>query len=342
MIGYDPNGNPVYQQVGASVAAPTWQQAATQQGSASLATGAQAGPAPQAQFTGANAASMAGAQLNTAQSDQTRAAQSQLAASLQGTASGQGPSVAQEQLRQATAQDINNQASAAQSMHGAARLAALRNASMQGAQIQQTAASQSEGLRAQEIAAAQGNLGNVLGTSRGQDVTQASMDAQLAQQTGQINSGYAQAANLQNSQLGAQVSQYNAGLANQTNLANAQLAQQASQYNAGNLQNMTQFNVGAQNASNLAFAQQQNSGNLSLAQANLGAQLGTNQLNTSRATSLIGAQQNMAGALTDIDKTRYTGQLSTNAQNQQLTGNLLNGLGQAAAAYYGSGGGGGS
>jgi hypothetical protein len=339
VVGTDPNGEPIYASTGASVAAPTWQRAQTASGQAAQATGAQAGPAQHAQAAQAGAASMGGVQLDTGQANQTREAQNQLAGSLQQTASGQGPSVAQELLRQNTAQNINNQASAAQSVHGSARLAALRNASMTGAATQQAANSQASALRGQEIASAQGNLGNVLGTSRGQDVTTAAQNAALAQNTGQVNSGYQQGANLTNAQLGTQASQYNAGLDQQTAAQNATLAQNSGQYNANNLQNMTLANVGAQNASNLNFAQQQNAGNLSLAQANLGAQQGTNALNTQRDTTLIGAQQNMAGALTGIDATRLTNKTSTDNTNRIVQGNLINGLGQATASYYGGGGG---
>jgi hypothetical protein len=314
------------------IAAPTWQQGQLHTGTASLANGAQAGPAPQAGLAQTSAASMGGVQLDQTQANQTRDAQNQLAGSLQNTANGQGPSVAQELLRQNTAANINQQNSAAQSMHGAARLAALRNASMTGAATQQTANSQAAALHGQEIASAQGNLGNVLGTSRGQDVTTAAQNAGLAQQTGQINSGYQQNANNLNAQMLAQNNQYNAGLGQQTNLANAQLLQNSGQYNANNLQNMTQFNTNAANVTSNNFAANANAGNLALANANLQAQQQTNQLNTQRGIANINAAQGAAAGQTGIDTTAYNGTLQYNQGKQQMVGQGLNSLGQAMPA----------
>ena len=265
-------------------------------------------------------ASFGGSQLDAAQANQTRDAQNQLSSSLTSTAAGQGPSVAQEQLRQSTAANINQQMSAAQSMHGTARLAAMRNAGMQNAAIQQQANSQASGLRAQEIATAQSNLGNVLGTQRGQDIGLASQNAQLAQQTGMTNSGYQQQANSLNAQLGQQ-----------TNLANAGFQQGS---------NMT--NAGAMNQSALAFAQQQNAGNLSLANMNLGAQTQTNALNTQRGQDLIMANQNAAAGQTGIAGTMYTGTGAYNASKAQMVGQGMNNMGQGMNQPLGGGGGGGA
>ena len=278
-----------------SAVAPTWQQAPV-----TSMTAAQAGAAPQAQ-----AASMTGAQLDQSQINQTRQAQNQLASSLQGTAAGQGPSVSQELLRQNTAANINQQQAMAQSAHGAARLSALRNAQMTGAATQQTANSQAAGLRAQEIASAQGNLGNVLGTQGGQAISTAATNAQLAQNTGQTNSGYQQAANLLNPQLAQQV-----------NLQNATFGQQANATNAG-----------AANTAANAYAAQQNAGNLSLANANLGAQLGTNTLNTTRGVDLLNAEQTAAQGQTGIQTTKYQGEADYNKNKQSTIGGLLNSSG---------------
>ena len=295
VVGTDPNGAPIYGPSGATVAAPTWQQAGV-----TNMTAAQAGAAPQAQ-----AASMTGAQLDQSQINQTRQAQNQLASSLQGTAAGQGPSVSQELLRQNTAANINQQQAMAQSAHGAARLSALRNAQMTGAATQQTANSQAAGLRAQEIASAQGNLGNVLGTQGGQAISTAATNAQLAQNTGQTNSGYQQAANLLNPQLAQQV-----------NLQNATFGQQANATNAG-----------AANTAANAYAAQQNAGNLSLANANLGAQLGTNTLNTTRGVDLLNAEQTAAQGQTGIQTTKYQGEADYNKNKQSTIGGLLDSSG---------------
>ena len=302
-------------QLGNPIAAPQFQQVAPWQQAQVQQAQAQTAQAAQAQAAQAQAATMQGAQLNTAQSDQQLANQNALTANLQATAAGQGPSVAQEQLRQATAANINQQMAAAQSAHGAARLAALRGATWNNAATQQTANSQAAGLRAQEIATAQGQLGNNLGTARGQDITTATQNAQLAQNTGTLNSGYQQSANLANAQLTQGMNQFNAGNTQQANL-----------WNAGNQTQNSQFNAGAQNTSNLNFAQQQNAGNLSIGQANLNAGLNTNALNVQRANAYVGALQNSAQGITGIDNTLYGGAAAWNNQKQGIASGAVNGV----------------
>jgi hypothetical protein len=286
-------------QLGNPIAAPTfhqiapWQQAKTEDAQAARATAAQA-----------TAASMQGTQLDTTQSAQQRQNQNALEANLQATAAGQGPSVAQEQLRQATAANINQQMAAAQSAHGAARLAALRGATWNNAQTQQTANSQAAGLRAQEIATAQGELGKVLGTTRGQDIVTAAQNAQLGEQTGIVNSGYQQG----------------------TNLANAQLTQQSNIWNAGNQTQNSQFNAGQQNLSNLNFAQQENAGTLAGSLGNLNAGVTTNAQNIQRAQDYVGDLQNAAQGITNIDEYRANQEAAWNKQKQGIGSGLVNGI----------------
>jgi hypothetical protein len=276
----------------------------------------QASAAPAAAQQAA-ASNMTGAQLNLDQANQTRAAQQALTGSLQGTAAGQGPSVAQEQLRQATAANVNQQLSAAQSAHGAARLAALRNAQTTNAATQQLANSQASALRAQEIANAQSNLGNVLGQGRAADVNTALANANLAQQTGLTNAGFGQQANLLNAQLGTNTSQFNAGLAGDTSRFNAQLGA-----------NTSQFNAGAANAAEANYASQANAGNQAAALANLQAWQNAQTLNTQRAQSNIAAQQGAAAGQTGIGTTRYTGTAGYDQSKRQMTGNILGNIGQ--------------
>ena len=295
-----------------TAARPEWQQAPVSQAQATNAAATTATPAQMA------AAQMGGSQLNTAQSDQQREAQGALAGNLMNTASGQGPSVAQEQLRQSTAGNINQQMAAAQSAHGAARLAALRGATWNNAGIQQTANSQAAGLRAQEIATAQGQLGNVLGTARGQDVTTAGLNAQLGEQTGVTNAGYTQGANLAN-----------AGYVQGANTLNAQLGTNTSQFNAGNQTGVSQYNAGAQNVSSNNYANAQNAGNLSLSEADLNAQLNTNNLNTQRQQAYINDLLNAQQGRMSGDTTLYGGQAAYNSGMRQMTGQAVNAAGGA-------------
>jgi len=292
--------------------APTWQKSTVTE--ADLAQM----KAAQMQAAQTQAAQMQAANINTAQSDQSRVGQEQLIGGLQQTAAGQGPSIAQEQLRQSTAANINQQTAIAQSAHGAGRLAALRNAQMTGAATQQGANAQASALRAQEIATAQSQLGNALSTERGQDVTAAQAQASLQQQAALANSGYVQGANQLDAQMQQQAGLSNATFGQQANLANMQGANTLSQYNAG-----------AANESSLQYAGAKNTGNLALAQANLGANLQTNALNTQRGNYLLGAELGAAGGQTGIDTTMYQGAADYNKQKQQMVGQGLNSVGQA-------------
>jgi len=272
------------------------------------------------------AAQMQGAQLDTAQANQARAAQQQLAGSLQQTASGQGPSVAQELLRQNTATNINQQNSAAMSMHGAARLAAMRNAQQAGAVTQQTAASQAAGLRAQEIATAQGNLGNVLGMQRGQDVTTAQQNAQLAQQTGMTNAQLAQQGALANAGFLQGGEQYNAGNRQAMTTLGMQQEQQNNQFNASQSTQNNQFNAGQGN---------------DLSRFNAGLGLSQAQLNTQRQQAVTNAMMGSAQGQTGISSELYQGSAAYQQAKAQSSKDLASTSAQAlASGSWFSGGGG--
>ena len=277
----------------------------------------------------ANAAQMNAAKMNMEQANQARLGQNQLVGSLQGTAAGQGPSVAQEHLRQATNANINQQMAAAQSAHGAARLAALRNASTNQANIQQQAASQSAALRAQEIAAAQANLGSALGMQRGQDITTAGTQAGLEQQAGALNAQMQQGTNLANAGFGQQAGLANAGFTQAANSQNAQAA------NAADAANANAWNQAQQN-----WAAQSNAGNLSLANANLMAQQNTDALNLQRAQAQFDAELRAMQGRADVSKTLFQGMLPYEKE-QRESGGLFGKIGGAAGgAMFGGGGGG--
>ena len=286
-------------------------QAGTRDAGNTLAQTAQAGYAPAIRAT-----QQQGIGLNTAQANATAAQQNQLSGSLQNTIAGNAPSVAQEQLRQTTAANVNQQAAQAQSMHGAARLAALRNAQQVGASTQQTAASQMAAQRAQEIAAAQGQLGNTLASQRSQDISQSGTQAQLAQTAATNNAGYQQTANLAN-----------AGYQQQTNLANAGYQQSANQFNAQNANQVSQFNAGAANQAAANYAQQYNSGNLAIGQANQQSVEATQQLNNQQNLQLVNALNTNAQGQTGIDMGQFAAQTDYAKQQAQQSGNLLGSLG---------------
>lgn len=152
--------------------------------------------------------------------DQDRAGQQDLLRLYQQMAAGQGPSLAQGQLQQATDQNISNAMAlgAAQQGQGLGYASALRGIADQSAAARQQAAAQSAMLRNYEQMQAMGAQGQLLGQMGGQSLAREglgagtaygydSLNAQIAQQNqqrkanffgGMINSaGGAMAGNLQ-------------------------------------------------------------------------------------------------------------------------------------------------
>ena len=106
-----------------------------------------------------------------------------------GQANGQGPSIAQAQLQQATDANLKQAMALGATQQGMGAGGALRGIQQQQAGIAQQQAADSGMLRLQEQAQAQGLLGNVLGAGRGQDIGLAGEQAGLSQQAGLANMG---------------------------------------------------------------------------------------------------------------------------------------------------------
>lgn len=130
-------------------------------------------------------------QLNQSQSNAARAQTQSLADALAAQARGEGPSIAQNQLRQATDRSLAQTLAAAQAAPGNPVLAA-RNAMNQQAQINRGAAMDSAMLRNQEQLNAQGQLGSVLNSMRGQDLQAAGQNLASALQSRGQNMDYSQ------------------------------------------------------------------------------------------------------------------------------------------------------
>lgn len=114
-------------------------------------------------------------ELDRGYSDQFRMRQMGLADQLQGVVNGTaGPSVAQQQLDQAT--NANNMAAAStaasSSQYGMDPAAAFKAALQQQAMNNQQAVGQAGLLRANEVAAARGQLAGLFDSARGQDISQ--------------------------------------------------------------------------------------------------------------------------------------------------------------------------
>ena len=139
-----------------------------------------------------------GAQLETGQADAARRSTMGLADTINRTVQGGGPSAAG--MAAAASRDANLAQAAALSSgrRGQGAGSALRMG-MNSAVAGNLAAGQSEAVgRANEMAQARGELGNVLSNVRGQDLAQAGQNAQLRQSTEQFNAGQRQNASLAN------------------------------------------------------------------------------------------------------------------------------------------------
>lgn len=141
--------------------------------------------------------------------------QNALEQQLYGMTQGQGPNPAQQELNQATQQNIQNQAMEAAGQRGASSNVGLlaRQAAQQGAQAQQTEAGQAATLEAQQQIAAQQNLTGLAGTQVNQ-ATGAVSGSNTAQQNEQsVLQGANSAANSANVGIQSNINSTNAGTA---------------------------------------------------------------------------------------------------------------------------------
>lgn len=122
--------------------------------------------------------------MNTGQSDQARAGQSQLADMLMRTVQGQQKGPGELAVQRQAGSALANQAAMAQMSRGAGSGMAARNAARAGADIGVNAAGQAGIAQLQDRTAAGNQLAGLLGMQRQQDigVAGANQQAQLAQQ----------------------------------------------------------------------------------------------------------------------------------------------------------------
>jgi len=184
--------------------------------------------AQQRGFTPAQSASYGGAQINAP--DLFRNQQVQLGGMLGNAAMGNGPSVAQQQLRMGQQQNMQNAMSQMASMRGnvnpSMAMRALQNNTVTNGQNTNMQAAL---LRNQEMQNAYQNYAQFLGQARGQDTDLATNQAGLTQQAGLANSANQQQTNmgnlqafLQNRQLNDAMQQY--GMNNAFGLDQGQMA----------------------------------------------------------------------------------------------------------------------
>lgn len=120
--------------------------------------------------------------MNEAPQAEFRAQQSALGAQLLAQSRGEGPSLAQNQLKAATDRNLAQSMAMAASQRGASPGLAMRGMQQQQAGLQSQAARDAATLRIQEQLQAQQALGQVVGQARQQDVGLAQSQADLKQQ----------------------------------------------------------------------------------------------------------------------------------------------------------------
>lgn len=127
------------------------------------------------------------ARVDSGPQDEMRRAQTGLVGDLQAASRGEGPSVAQEQLRRGVEANLAATVAATNTARGMGAAGGVRDLMASQATVRQQGAADAATLRAQEIATARGQLGEVTAQARGQDVQLASTNAQLEQQASTTN-----------------------------------------------------------------------------------------------------------------------------------------------------------
>lgn len=126
--------------------------------------------------------------MNAGQSDQTRAGQNQLAQMLFRTATGTQPGAGEMAVQRQIGAGMAQNTSAAQMARGANAALAARNAARANSDLAVNGAGQASIAQLNDRTAAQGQLANLLGTTRSQDigVAQGNQQAQLQQEQLQL------------------------------------------------------------------------------------------------------------------------------------------------------------
>lgn len=261
-------------------------------------------PAAQAQAAQLGAVErVQGQTLEQQQQAELRQKQLQLAQALELQAAGQGPSVAEDQLRKAQERAIKTQMALAASSTANPALAA-RQAALNIAEAQQVAGAETAALRIQEQKSAQEQLANVAGTARTQDIGVASEQAKLAQEAALSNQAASNVANIEQAKLTQEAGITNVQAQNVQAQEQARLAQEAALSNqaAQNVAGLEQAkmqqqaaveNAAAANNAKVAQAKLTQEANLANQAKNLQVQLQQAQLEQD-AAKINKVQEDMA------------------------------------------------
>jgi hypothetical protein len=156
-----------------------------------------------------------------------RQKQMALANSLEAAARGEGPSIAASQLQKANEDAIKAQQALAASARGGNPVLAQRQAAMNIAALQQENAAKSAELKLQEAQQARAQLGDVLGSARGQDIGVSTSQAGFEQEATKVNKMAEDQRVLQQSQLDQEAAKVNKLAEDQRALTQAGFEQEA-------------------------------------------------------------------------------------------------------------------
>lgn len=277
--------------------------------------------AAQSQAATARGALIDGTKIDATGSSQIRGQQQDLTQALRDRMEGRGPSVGQAQYDLAKGEIASQALGAAAQARGNDAVAARRDAIRSIGEQEQKAALSAALIRAQESAAASGQLGSVLDSTRGQDIGLATTQAGLTQGANLANQANTTQVNLANADAQTRVGMQNAVNQQGVSLANAASANQRQEFNAGQMQSAALANQAAQNARDTQVAQ------LKL-QASQGNQAAANQLAQFNAAQTNARADTTAGQQLAAD----TGNAGRQQQNSQFNAGQTQGADVTNAA----------
>lgn len=273
------------------------------------------------------------ADTNFANADQSRAFQLGLAQQLQQQSMGQGPSITQEQLRQGLSKNLAASQAQLASIRGNNPLAA--RASLQSSATQRGDFNNQMALaRLAEQQGAQSQLANVGNQLRGQDLSTAGLQQQLAttragfqQDAGLANMQAANQRALAQAQISAGANQRQAELQQQSNLTGAQLRQDVNLSNSAMNQqrNLAQAQLAHQAAQanadrQLQFGNQEIGRQLELSRQDLQKQVAQGQLSAGQADLYFRAMSQNAAFQQQANMANQSAGQTSNQQMLQKYG----------------------
>lgn len=263
--------------------------------------------------------------LDQQQQAEFRQNQKTLLGYLNGAIDGTAPSVAKLQLDEATQRNEANQLGlASAASRGGNSALAMRTAANNIGMINQKAAADAALLRAQEIATARGQYGEVANSGRTTDVSIAGQNAGLLTGVSQSNAQLGTTANITGATLNQKTSSENAGNAVAVNSLRAQLAQAAQTTNANN--NLSASTTNATLGTQVATSNAKNQLDAQSLQAQLNQQASTANAGNSLAAQTTNATLGTQASVTNANNQTSASIATANNATQASVANANNSL----------------